>query len=118
MLRMYIYERVPGECGSAGMLERAAAMLRERGFDFELATRVFDGAALEPVDSRRHYGERRVIALGKAQEIPLTVVYTDGAEAGGAINRRIILTSDWVPHRLWIVEPGRVRFREADRSAV
>jgi uncharacterized DUF497 family protein len=32
----------------------------------------------------------RVIALGKAQNIPLTVVYTDRAEAGGEINRRII----------------------------
>jgi len=44
---------------------------------------------LERVDSRRDYGERRVIALGKAQDIALTVVYTDRAEAGG-INRRII----------------------------
>ena len=29
-----------------------------------------------------------------------------------------VLTSGWVAHRLWIVEPGRVRFREADGSAV
>jgi uncharacterized DUF497 family protein len=42
------------------------------------------------VDSRRDYGERRVTALGNAQDIPLTVVYTDRAEAGGEINRRII----------------------------
>ena len=64
--------------------------LRERGFDFEFATQIFDGATLEQVDSRRDYGERRVIALGNAQDIPLTVVYTDRAEAGGEINRRII----------------------------
>jgi uncharacterized DUF497 family protein len=69
---------------------KSSRNLRERGFDFEFATQIFDGATLERVDSRRDYGERRVIALGKAQNIPLTVVYTDRAEAGGEINRRII----------------------------
>jgi hypothetical protein len=64
--------------------------LRERGFDFEFATQIFDGSTLERVDSRRNYGERRVIALGTAQEVALTVVYTDRAEAGGEIDRRII----------------------------
>ena len=64
--------------------------LRERGFDFEFATQIFDATTLERVDSRRDYGERRMIALGKAQDMALTVVYTDRAEAGGEINRRII----------------------------
>ena len=64
--------------------------LRERGFDFEFATQSFDEPTLERADSRRDYGEHRVIALGKAQDIALTVVYTDRAEAGGEINRRII----------------------------
>ena len=48
--------------------------LRERGFDFEFATQIFEGSTLERVDSRRNYGERRMIALGQAQDIPLTVV--------------------------------------------
>ena len=64
--------------------------LRERGFDFEFATQIFDATTLELVDSRHDYGERRMIALGKAQDIALTVVYTDRAEAGGEINRRVI----------------------------
>ena len=64
--------------------------LRERGFDFEFATQIFEGFTLQRVDSRHDYGERRVIALGKAQDIALTVVFTDRAEAGGGINRRII----------------------------
>jgi uncharacterized DUF497 family protein len=64
--------------------------LRERGFDFEFAAQVFEGATLERVDSRRDYGERRVIAVGMAQDVALTVVYTDRADAGGEINRRII----------------------------
>ena len=70
----------------AGKSERN---LLKRGFDFEFATQVFDGSTLERTDSRRDYGERRVIALGKAQDIPLAVVYTDRADAGGEVNRRI-----------------------------
>ncbi len=64
--------------------------LRERGFDFEFATQIFDNSTVERADTRRDYGERRIIALGMAQEIPLTVVYTDRAEAGGDVSRRII----------------------------
>ena len=61
-----------------------------RGFDFEFATQIFDATTPERVDSRRDYGERRMIALGKAQDIALTVVYTDRAKVGGEIDRRII----------------------------
>lgn len=64
--------------------------LRERGFDFEFATLIFDGPTLEREDSRRHYGERRVIALGVAVGIGLTVVYTDRAGVGDEVVRRII----------------------------
>ncbi len=69
---------------------KSSRNLRERGFDFEFATQIFDGSTLERVDSRRDYGELRVIALGKAQDVELTVVYTDRAEVDGEINRRII----------------------------
>ena len=64
--------------------------LLERGFDFEFATLIFDGPTVERTDSRRNYGEHRVIALGLAQGIPLTVVYTDRAGIGGEVTRRII----------------------------
>ena len=64
--------------------------LRERGFDFEFATLIFDEPTLERTDSRRDYGERRTIAVGLAQGIPLTVVYTDRAGGGGEVVRRII----------------------------
>lgn len=63
--------------------------LRARGFDFEFATQVFDGPTLERQDTRRDYGERRVIAIGRADGITLTLVYTDRAEAGEQV-RRII----------------------------
>jgi uncharacterized protein len=69
---------------------KSARNLRERGFDFEFASQIFEGPTLEREDTRRDYGERRVIALGLAQGIALTVVYTDRAEAGGGLVRRII----------------------------
>ncbi len=64
--------------------------LLERGFDFEFATLIFDGPTVERTDSRRNYGEHRVIAVGIAQGIALTVVYTDRAGIGGEVIRRII----------------------------
>jgi uncharacterized DUF497 family protein len=63
--------------------------LRERGFDFEFATFIFDGPTVERQDTRRDYGEQRVIAIGLAQGFALTVVYSDRVEAG-AVVRRII----------------------------
>lgn len=69
---------------------KSARNLRERGFDFEFATLIFEGPTLEREDTRRNYGERRVIAIGLAQMLALTVVFTDRAEAGGEFVRRII----------------------------
>jgi uncharacterized DUF497 family protein len=63
--------------------------LRVRGFDFEFATLIFDGPILERADQRRDYGETRFIAIGLAQGIALTVVYTDRVESGAWV-RRII----------------------------
>lgn len=68
---------------------KSDANLSERGFDFEFATLVFDGPTLEQLDDRQDYGELRIIALGFADGIPLTVVYTDRLE-GTDLIRRII----------------------------
>ena len=40
-------------------------------------------------DARRDYGERRFVAVGKAEGLTLTVVYTD-RDVDGEIVRRII----------------------------
>lgn len=69
--------------------EKSARNLRDRGFDFEFAILLFEGPTLEREDARRDYGERRVVAIGVAQGIALTVVYTDRNEAGEVV-RRII----------------------------
>lgn len=63
--------------------------LAARGFDFEFATLIFDGPTLERGDQRADYGERRVVAVGIADGLHLTAIYTDRASGTGAI-RRII----------------------------
>ena len=64
--------------------------LAERGFDFAFATLIFDSPTLERPDDRQDYREVRIIALGIADDIPLTVTYTNRAESGGEVVRRII----------------------------
>ncbi len=81
-----------------------------RGFDFEFATQIFAAPYVEFDDTRRDYGERRVVALGLADAIPLTVVFTDRVAATGAIVRRII--SARLSHR-----KERRRYAEAIREA-
>ncbi len=69
---------------------KSEANLRERGFDFLFATLIFDGPTLEVEDTRRDYGERRVVAIGLADGLHLTVVYTDRRRSKGRVERRII----------------------------
>jgi uncharacterized DUF497 family protein len=69
---------------------KSEANLRERGFDFEFASLIFEGRTLEQEDQRQDYGERRVIAIGCADGCELTVVYTDRGDSVGRHERRII----------------------------
>lgn len=63
---------------------------RERGFDFEFASLIFDSRTVEVEDRRKDYGERRIVTIGVADGIHLTVVYTDRQRVAGASVRRII----------------------------
>lgn len=69
---------------------KSEANLRARGFDFEFAARVFEGPTWEREDSRRDYGERRVLATGLVEGVELTVCYTDRVPPGSGVERRII----------------------------
>ncbi len=59
--------------------------LRERGFDFDFASLVFEGNPVVFRDARRDYGEVRMIAIGDIESRIFKVVFTD---RGGV--RRII----------------------------
>jgi uncharacterized protein len=69
--------------------EKSERNFAERAFDSAFAAAIFAGPTLERIDTRQDYGEVPRIALGVADRIPLTVVYTDRAEAGEVV-RRII----------------------------
>jgi uncharacterized protein len=62
--------------------------LRERGFDFEFATRIFDAPRIEEEDSRKNYGERRIVATGKIEDVIFVVVYTRRGDRRRIISAR------------------------------
>jgi len=70
--------------------EKSEANLHERGFDFAFPALVFDGPTLEREDSRKDYGQRRIVPIGLAQGLELTVCYTDRPHPGQDSERRII----------------------------
>ncbi len=70
--------------------EKSEASLADRGFDFEFATLIFDGPILQVEDRRRDYGEVRFVAIGLAEGIALTVVFTDRPDPAGGVVRRVI----------------------------
>jgi len=49
---------------------------RERGLPFAVAMAVFDGPTIELDDTRRDYGEQRIIAYGAVAGRVLVCVYT------------------------------------------
>jgi uncharacterized DUF497 family protein len=69
---------------------KSEANLGARGFDFEFASLIFEGLTLERADDRKDYGETRVLAIGLAEGVYLTVAYTDRHAPDREIERRII----------------------------
>ncbi|MDP4021873.1 BrnT family toxin [Methylobacterium sp. NEAU 140] len=56
---------------------KEAHVRAERGFGFAEAITIFGGRVTERQDTRHDYGEVRMIAVGQADGIFYTVVYTD-----------------------------------------
>jgi len=63
--------------------------LRERGFGFEYAARIFLGPTLEKEDERQDYGEVRMQAIGQVGNDVLFVVYTDRGNARHIVSARL-----------------------------
>ncbi|MDZ7600695.1 MAG: BrnT family toxin [Hoeflea sp.] len=55
---------------------KRAEIYRKHGVDFLEAALIFENDVLEKEDTRRNYGEKRMIALGMADGEIYTVVYT------------------------------------------
>jgi uncharacterized DUF497 family protein len=60
------------------------------GFITAFASLIFEGPVLMLEDKRRDYGERRFVAIGLADQIHITLVFTDRAGLKNDIIRRII----------------------------
>ncbi|AUN33037.1 BrnT family toxin [Niveispirillum cyanobacteriorum] len=67
---------------------KALINLEKHGIDFEDAIYIFAGPTLEYPDTRKDYGETRVIALGTLDGRVLVVVYTDRADIRRIISAR------------------------------
>ena len=67
---------------------KSEACLAERGFDFALASRVFDGPTFEREDRRFDYGETRIQAIGRIEGRPFVVVYTQRGAVKHIISAR------------------------------
>ena len=55
---------------------KRARTFAERGLDFEDAAIVFEGVTVEVEDTRKNYGERRIICYGLLQGRLVVVSYT------------------------------------------
>ena len=69
--------------------EKSDQNLAERGFGFDFAVLIFEGVTLEKEDRRKNYGEKRIQAIGGADEFVLFVVYTDRENARRIISARL-----------------------------
>ncbi len=59
--------------------------MAKHGIDFRDAVKIFEAPVLEKVDTRREYGETRILSFGLYEDVELAVVYTMRGR-----NRRII----------------------------
>jgi len=62
--------------------------LRERGLDFADAVRVFGGYTLQLEDTRRDYGERRFVTVGRLRGRLVVIVWTPRGDARHIISMR------------------------------
>ncbi len=68
-------------------VKRERALL-ERGLDFERARHVFAGLTLEAQDTRRDYGERRVLGVGRLDGRMVMIACTTRGSARHIISMR------------------------------
>lgn len=60
--------------------EKRARTLATRGLDFEDAALVFEGVTVEVEDTRKDYGEKRIICFGLLEDRLVVVGYTPRGE--------------------------------------
>ncbi len=61
---------------------------RKHGLDFRDAEKVFQEVTITAEDKRQDYGEKRLISLGRLEDIVVVVVYTERSEKIRLISMR------------------------------
>lgn len=64
------------------------ANVAKHGFGFDFAARIFEGAVTEWCDTRRDWGEVRIVALGQVEGAAYVVVYAVRGNARRIISAR------------------------------
>lgn len=67
---------------------KRAKTLAERGLDFEDAAIVFQGTTVEVEDTRRNYGEKRIICYGLLSGRLVVIGYTPRADSRHVFSMR------------------------------
>ncbi len=67
---------------------KRAKTLKDRGIDFEEASEVFAGAAMDFQDTRQDYGETRIITFGFLDNRMVVIVWTQRGETRHIISMR------------------------------
>jgi uncharacterized DUF497 family protein len=67
---------------------KSQANYRKHGLDFRDAEKVFQGLVITREDSRKNYGEKRWITMGKLEEITVVIVYVQRGERLRIISMR------------------------------
>lgn len=67
----------------------------QRDLPFALALPLFDGPIIEWVNTRRHYGEIRMRAIGMVGRLVLLCVYTGRGQSRRIIGLRRANRSEW-----------------------
>ncbi len=64
------------------------ANYRKHGLDFRDAEKVFQEVVITAEDRRQDYGEKRLISLGRLEDIVVVLVYTERSEKIRLISMR------------------------------
>jgi hypothetical protein len=64
------------------------ANYRKHGLDFRDAKKVFQGITLAAEDDRQDYGEKRLISLGRLEDIVVVIVHTARSDRTRITSRR------------------------------
>jgi uncharacterized DUF497 family protein len=68
--------------------DKRRANYRKHGLDFRDAEKVFAGITIKAEDKRQDYGEKRLISLGRLEDVAVVIVHTERGDRTRIISMR------------------------------